>query len=133
MPLVGLVSCCGFGRTENQEAECPILDDKQSSSSRGQCRCLAHRHVGEDGVPLPQGAAKIIQQGDIPLSDDDSEQPQQQQAPSPQQQQQQELRKQLHPDEQMEAELAAADQQQPSEEEEESEVEEQADQGIFGF
>eukprot|EP00878_Enallax_costatus_P024071 GHUV01025659.1.p1 GENE.GHUV01025659.1~~GHUV01025659.1.p1 ORF type:complete len:639 (+),score=216.86 GHUV01025659.1:228-2144(+) len=90
------------------------LDDEEQEMDDNE------RHLGEDGVPLPQGAARIVAEGDVPLSDDDPEQPQQ--AVSPQQ-----PKKQLHPDEEMEQQLAA-DEQQQGEQEEEPEPREPVDQ-----
>lgn len=86
---------------------------------------------------MPQGIARIIQEGDIPLSSDidedeqlrEQQQQQRQQANIPEQQQpaQQEPRRQLHPDEEYEQELAAQGQQLQQEDEEDDEPEARMD------
>lgn len=89
------------------------------------CGCC--RHLGDDGGPLPQGTARIIQEGEMPLSDEDEDQQQQQQQEGSAEQQQQQKR-QLHPDEELEQELAVEEQQR-DEEEEEPEARREEDEG----
>lgn len=66
-----------------------------------------------EGVPFPAGAAHIIKEGDIPLSDSDGEGTQKQRQPSSQAAAAAAAR---HPDEELEAELAEQQQQQEQQE-----------------
>lgn len=89
------------------------------------------RHLGDDGAPMPQGTARIILEGDIPLSDDEEEDEQvltQQQRHANTPEQQQEPRRQLHPDEDYEHELAAQGPQQQQDDEEDDEPEARMDE-----
>jgi hypothetical protein len=65
--------------------------------------CIFRRRLGE-AVPFPAGAAHIIKQGDIPLSDSEDGEGRQPARSQPAR----------HPDEELEAEQAAAEQQQHS-------------------
>ncbi|KAF8073139.1 hypothetical protein HT031_000800 [Scenedesmus sp. PABB004] len=69
----------------------------------------AERHLGDAGVAFPQGAARIVAEGeDIPLSDSDADEAAgaQQQGKQQQPGQQQPQRRQLHPDEELEQQMA---------------------------
>ncbi|KAF6257507.1 cactus-binding C-terminus of cactin protein-domain-containing protein [Scenedesmus sp. NREL 46B-D3] len=90
------------------------LDDAEEEED------AAQRRLGDDGVAFPKGAAKVVAEGDVPLSEDEADAAAAAEG-RPQQQQQQ---RPLHPDEELEqqqaaeaAEAAAAAEQQHSDDE----------------
>ncbi|WIA29550.1 hypothetical protein OEZ86_012045 [Tetradesmus obliquus] len=62
----------------------------------------AQRRLGEDGVAFPRGAAKVVAEGDVPLSEDEDEE-----AAAAADKQQQQQQRPLHPDEELEQQQAA--------------------------
>jgi uncharacterized membrane protein len=65
--------------------------------------CCVCRRLGDSGVAFPKGAAKVVAEGDVPLSDEDDDEAAAAAAADKQQQQQ----RPLHPDEELEQQQAA--------------------------
>jgi hypothetical protein len=61
------------------------------------------RRLGDSGVAFPKGAAKVVAEGDVPLSDEEDDEEAAAAATDKQQQQQ----RPLHPDEELEQQQAA--------------------------